>query len=237
MDTFPTIRSLGTILGVWAHPDDEAYLSAGLMAYARHNGNRVAVVTATRGESGTDDPATRSPGSMSARRQVELMRCLSTLDVSEHRYLGFADGGCADVDPAVGRRAITEVIREIQPATIVTFGPDGMTGHPDHRAISSWTTAAWEATGRTARLWYATLTPAFHERWGRLNGEVGLWSGDGPPVTDCRDLSMELQLSGTVLHRKLIALTAHTSQTTGLIGAVGPDRFRDWWSTESFRAA
>lgn len=237
MDTFPTIRSLGTILGVWAHPDDEAYLSAGLMAYARRNGNRVAVVTATRGESGTDDPATQSSASVSARRQVELMRCLSTLDVSEHRYLGFADGGCADVDPAVGRRAIVDVIREIQPATIVTFGPEGMTGHPDHRAISSWTTAAWEATGRTARLWYATLTPAFHERWGRLNGEVGLWSEDGPPVTDCRDLSMELQLSGPVLHRKLIALTAHTSQTSGLIGAVGPDRFRDWWSTESFRAA
>jgi LmbE family N-acetylglucosaminyl deacetylase len=237
MDTCPTIRSLGTILGVWAHPDDEAYLSAGLMAYARQNGNRVAVVTATRGESGTDDPTSRAPEPLIARRQVELRRCLSALDVQEHRYLGFADGSCSDIDPAVGRRAIVEVIREIQPATIVTFGPDGMTGHPDHLAVSSWTRAAWEATGRAARLWYATLTPAFHRRWGRLSGEVGLWSAEGPPTTECRDLAMELQLSGEVLHRKLIALSAHTSQTAGLIGAVGPERFRDWWSTESFRAA
>src|ERR671922_141060 len=38
---------LGTILGVWAHPDDEAYLSAGLMARAVRNGSRVVCVTAT----------------------------------------------------------------------------------------------------------------------------------------------------------------------------------------------
>jgi hypothetical protein len=30
---------LGTVLGIWAHPDDEAFLSAGLMAAARDAGN------------------------------------------------------------------------------------------------------------------------------------------------------------------------------------------------------
>ena len=49
-------RHVGTLLGVWAHPDDEAYLSAGLMALARRGGERVVVVTATAGEHGTDDP-------------------------------------------------------------------------------------------------------------------------------------------------------------------------------------
>ena len=48
------VRSLGTILGVWAHPDDEAYLSAALMALAVQNGQRVVCVTATRGELGGD---------------------------------------------------------------------------------------------------------------------------------------------------------------------------------------
>ncbi len=43
---------LGTILGVWAHPDDEAYLSAGLMATAIAAGRRVVCVTATRGRGG-----------------------------------------------------------------------------------------------------------------------------------------------------------------------------------------
>jgi len=42
------VTELGTILGVWAHPDDEAYLSAALMAWARRNGQRVVVVTASK---------------------------------------------------------------------------------------------------------------------------------------------------------------------------------------------
>ena len=42
------MRSLGTILGVWAHPDDDIYLSAGLMAVAAAAGERVVDVTATR---------------------------------------------------------------------------------------------------------------------------------------------------------------------------------------------
>jgi LmbE family N-acetylglucosaminyl deacetylase len=50
------VRTTGTLLGVWAlHPDDEAYLSAGLMASARDAGQRVGVATATWGERGTDD--------------------------------------------------------------------------------------------------------------------------------------------------------------------------------------
>lgn len=55
------VAGLGTILGVWAHPDDEVYLSAGVMAAAAAAGNRVVVVTATRGEHGTDDPARWPP--------------------------------------------------------------------------------------------------------------------------------------------------------------------------------
>ena len=55
------VTDLGTILGVWAHPDDEAYLSGGLMAMARDAGARVVCVTATRGELGTPDPRTWPP--------------------------------------------------------------------------------------------------------------------------------------------------------------------------------
>ena len=62
--------STGTLLGVWAHPDDEAYLSSALMAAARDAGHRVVVVTATRGEQGTDDPGTWPPSSSSATARV-----------------------------------------------------------------------------------------------------------------------------------------------------------------------
>ena len=63
---------LGTVLGIWAHPDDEAFLSAGLMAAARDAGNRVVCVTATLGEHGTDNPARWPPHRLRALRRHEL---------------------------------------------------------------------------------------------------------------------------------------------------------------------
>ena len=50
-----------TLLGVWAHPDDEAYMSAGLMAEFRRRGDRVVIVCATLGEHGTNDPRSWPP--------------------------------------------------------------------------------------------------------------------------------------------------------------------------------
>jgi LmbE family N-acetylglucosaminyl deacetylase len=50
------IRELGTVLSIWAHPDDEAYLCDGIMAMAAAAGSRVVCVTAARGELGVTDP-------------------------------------------------------------------------------------------------------------------------------------------------------------------------------------
>jgi LmbE family N-acetylglucosaminyl deacetylase len=206
------------------------------MALARRHGNRVVVATATMGERGADD-AGAPADDLAARRRRELVRSLAELGVVEHRCLGYGDGACPDVDEREAVERLAAVVREVDPRTIVTFGPDGMTGHPDHRAVSTWTTRAWELTGRRSRLWFATLTDESHRRWGALNDEVGLWSYGEPPSTAREALSMELVLDGDVLDRKVAALRAHRSQTAGLIQAVGPERFRDWWATESFRAA
>jgi LmbE family N-acetylglucosaminyl deacetylase len=233
----PTIASLGTILGVWAHPDDEAYLSAGLMALARRQGNRVAVATATLGGSGTDDPDRWPPGRLSRLRRCELTEALAAVGVDEHRWLGFDDGACDEVPDADGVAAVAAVIERVRPATIVTFGPEGMTGHPDHRAVSRWTTAAWSSTCPPARLWYATLTPEFHDRWGALNEDVGLWASAEPPSTPGHDLAARFALSGSLLDRKVEALRAHRSQTSGLEALVGADRFKEWWAVEYFREA
>ena len=82
---------LGTILGVWAHPDDEAYLSAGLMARAVRNGSRVVCVTATRGEGGSMDEEAWPPERMGEVRTAELERCLRILGVQEHHWLDLPD--------------------------------------------------------------------------------------------------------------------------------------------------
>ena len=224
-----------TLLGVWAHPDDEAYLSAGLMAEFRHHGDRVVVVTATLGELGTSDPATWPPERLAKRRHFELCNSLAAVGVDELRLLGYADGMC---DRGDGTAAIAAHIADVEPDLIVTFGPEGMTGHPDHRAISRWTTDAWASTRPFADLWYATLTPHFHERWGSLNDQIGLWS-DQPelPCTEVSELARHTRLPKSLLDRKMAALRAHASQTQPLIELVGDATYREWWRAESFRKA
>ena len=234
-NAFPGEASVGTLLGIWAHPDDEAYLSAGLMFRAREAGHRVVVATATRGELGTDDPRAWTPDRLSAARETEMTASLAAVDVHEHLWLGYRDGTLPEVRAGAAVGQITALIAVIRPDTIVTFGPDGMTGHPDHRTVSRWVTLAWEATGRGAQLWYSTLTPEFHREWGALNADVGLWfEGSAPPSDPVADLAQWVRCDGELSDRKFAALAAHTSQTSGLIALVGAERYRQWWSAEYF---
>ena len=92
------IRELGTVLSIWAHPDDEAYLCGGIMAIAAAAGSRVVCVTATRGELGVTDPMRWPPEQLPAIREAEIAACLEILGVKEHRWLGYPDGGCAEAD-------------------------------------------------------------------------------------------------------------------------------------------
>ena len=220
-----SIADLGTVLGVWAHPDDEAYLSAALMAEAREAGHRVVVATATVGEAGGD-------GELRAR---ELTRSLAAVGVNEHRSLGFRDGHCAAVPTEVGAAAVLRLLKEVQPDTILTFGPDGMTGHGDHVAVSGWVTRAWRANGHRGRLLQATLTEDFHRRWGALSAAKGLWMpGAAPPSVPPSTVALAVSVTGAGADRKLAALRAHASQTDGLRTAVGDQTFREWWAAETF---
>jgi LmbE family N-acetylglucosaminyl deacetylase len=232
-----TGHEVGTLLGVWAHPDDEAYLSAGLMALARRAGQRVVVITATAGEGGTDDPDRWPPARLARRRRREMAASLAAVGVHEHHWLGYADGGCQDVPDTVAIDAIGRIAEVVRPDTIVTFGPDGMTGHPDHQAVSAWTTAVWAQRCSSARLWYATQLTSFHDEWGELNDRVGVFGDQVPPSTPAEDAAGIVRCEGWLHERKLAALLAHASQVRPLIELVGEDTYRRWWSTEAFADA
>src|SRR4051794_41886726 len=90
--SIPQISRQRTLLGVWAHPDDEAYMSAGLMAEFRRRGDRVVVVTATLGEHGTSDPATWPPARLAALRHNETRNSLAAGGSTERRRLGHVCG-------------------------------------------------------------------------------------------------------------------------------------------------
>jgi LmbE family N-acetylglucosaminyl deacetylase len=228
-----------TLLGVWAHPDDEAYLSAGLLATAVAAGWRVVVATATRGELGsTEMPAAR----LAEVRERELADSLDIMGVGDHRWLRgrspLVDGGLAGIPEDEGEDMVAALLDDVRPHLVVTFGPDGLTGHSDHRAVSRWTTRAWRRGGVDADLWYAALTPDFLDRWGRLCSEFGVWMDDGPPEpVRPADLVHVQVCSGALLERKYAALAAHGSQTAALIASVGESTYREWWSTESFVSA
>lgn len=229
---------LGTILGIWAHPDDEAFLSGGLMATAHDAGRRVVCVTATLGERGTRDPRQWPPWRLAPVRAHEIRASLAALGVTEHHMLGIPGGACAiqPRNPVV--RRLVRIIDDVAPDTIVTFGPDGLTGHADHQAVSAWATAARAAAAPHIRLLYATTTEEFVERWEPFRDAFDIFLADGLPLrTPTSALAVELRLGPALLDRKIEALRAQASQTAALIAALGEERVRDWWSTETFIAA
>jgi len=226
------IRELGTILSIWAHPDDEAYLCGGIMAMATAAQSRVACVTATRGELGVTDPTRWPPEQLPAIRGAELAECLRILGVTEHRWLGYPDGGCASASVDTAAHQIAEIIREIAPDTILTFAPDGQTGHPDHIAVHRWTVEAVRRTG------IGTLhVVANTQQW--LDDHLAQWTELGaivgdPPVAWTGPLSIDVALSTELLDRKLAALAAQASQTEALRAIVGEERYREFIRIERF---
>ncbi|GAA0408958.1 PIG-L domain-containing protein [Acrocarpospora corrugata] len=229
------VAKLGTILGIWAHPDDEAYLSGGLMAIARDIGSRVVCVTATRGELGTSHPAQWPPHRLAAARTDELASCLKILGVREHHWLDYQDGQCASVQMPDAVARLCETIERVRPDTVLTFGPDGITGHPDHQAVSAWTTAAFDqAAPAGARLLYATYAEQRVRRWDAINERMGVFPPGYPIMTPAHRLAVDLVLEEDTTARKVGALVAQETQTAELIARMGLDAYTAWVGEESF---
>jgi LmbE family N-acetylglucosaminyl deacetylase len=228
-------EDLGTILSVWAHPDDETYLAGGLMAAAVDARQRVVCASATAGEHGTDDPTTWPPDRLARVRRWEAAAAMAVLGVADHRWLGFEDGTLAAVDPRRGVDRVAALIAEVQPDTVVTFGPDGATFHPDHVTVSRWVTDAWRATGTPARLLHVTATVDHYRRWGPLYEEWGVYMTDERPAGHHPDeLAVVVDLAGPALDRKVAALQAMATQVGPAVALLGEERFADSNRQECF---
>jgi LmbE family N-acetylglucosaminyl deacetylase len=230
------MQDLGTILGVWAHPDDDIYLSSGLMAVAAGAGRRVVDVTATRGEGGSMDEERWPPVTMAAVRSDEMRRSLDILGVEEHRFLE----GPIDVDmrtplDPVGAPQVLAIMREVQPDSVLTFGPDGMTGHEGHKSVSAWVGAAFqEAAKPGARLFHATTTEEWVETWLPRLEPFDIFLPGTPPVVAQDEVAIAFTLPDDVLDLKFRAIQAHESQVEGLVAVFG-DHMREWMAVEYFR--
>lgn len=144
------------LLAVLAHPDDESLGFGGTLVHYAAEGVETHLVTATLGQSGryrghppgsSEHPG---PDALGEIRERELRAAAQVLGLASVSLFGYMDGRLDQADPreAIGR--IVEVVRRVRPQVVLTFDSEGSYGHPDHIAISQFTTAALVAAADAA---------------------------------------------------------------------------------------
>ncbi len=222
------------LLGIFPHPDDEAYTVAGTMAKAAADGVEVFLLCATSGEAGHDlTGCATTPGALAKVRRRELVAACAALGTHPPEFLGYRDGTLATLDlpEAVGR--IVRVIRAVRPRVVVTLGPDGVYGHPDHIALHKLVTPAFRSAGGGSRFpeeafgpphqperlfWTAYPRGHFRPVWERL---LSTDLADGVRQFDPERLGVVEQEFHAVIDvsafvpDKLAAMRAHRTQLEG----------------------
>ena len=141
-------RSARRLMAVLAHPDDESLGFGGTLARYASQGVDVFLVTATRGDAGrfrghrAGEPEHPGREALATIREAELRSAAEALGVRDVALLGYRDQQLDAADPREAIARIVDQLRQHRPEVVVTFGPDGAYGHPDHVAIAQLTTAA-----------------------------------------------------------------------------------------------
>jgi LmbE family N-acetylglucosaminyl deacetylase len=132
------------LMAVLAHPDDETLGTGGTLAKYAAEGVETYLLTATRGERGWWGVPPENPGlaALGQIREAELRAAAQALGLKEVAFLDYVDGDLDQADPREAIRKIAGHLRRVRPQVVLTFGPEGSYGHPDHIAICQFTTAA-----------------------------------------------------------------------------------------------
>ncbi len=192
-----SLESVGRLVVLAAHPDDEALGAGGLISTAARQGLPVDIVFATDGEHSHPGSPTRTPDEMAVRRAEEARRAAQALGVQPghtHRLL-LTDGCVADKQDALTSRLV-EMVGDGRDTVIVA--PWRHDGHPDHEAAGRAAAAAARRTG--AELWEY---PVWFWHWG---------NPDETPWTSLH----RLLLSGGAVRDKVRAISCHVSQVAPL---------------------
>ena len=166
----PSADAPRSIVAALAHPDDEAAVAPVLARYARE-GVQVYLLIVSDGSDGagqqgqTSRPDGPPTGDALATVRTEEARCAArALGAQPPILLGFPDGKLGDYagDRSLVYRAtqrIAEELERLRADVVITWGPDGGTGHPDHRIVSSIVTQLQRtgAPGVPQRLFYMSL--------------------------------------------------------------------------------
>jgi N-acetylglucosamine malate deacetylase 2 len=193
--------SPGGLAAVFAHPDDETFGCAGALALAHDAGRTTRLLVVTRGEAGTPDGS--ADPALAEDREAELICAARKIGLDEVSLLeGYADGGVADQPFDVLVEEIAEWLADRRPDAVITFGPHGVTGHPDHVVVGNATRWAVERLAETGLAPHAVyvVSPVFDPGGNRFD-----LSSDEAAATHRIEIT-------DVAARKLDALACHASQ-------------------------
>jgi LmbE family N-acetylglucosaminyl deacetylase len=137
---------LATIL---SHPDDETFGIGGTLIKYTDAGVECHSLSLTQGEAGNNgDPADPIPReTLGAVRAAELAEAGRRMGLASTTCFSYPDGGVANASEADVIRDIVRWLRATRPDVVITWGPDGGYGHPDHVATCALALRAVELAG------------------------------------------------------------------------------------------
>jgi LmbE family N-acetylglucosaminyl deacetylase len=171
------------ILTVYAHPDDESFGPASVLAKYARRGAVIHGVFATRGEQGEPLEGLRASGpTLALLREEDLRDAVAVIGYAGIELLGYEDGTLSDVPEEQIEALIVAAINRYLPEIVITFGPAGITGHPDHQVISRVTTSAFHRARQEGvalrELYYDAVRPERARQFdleGLPDGQPNTW--------------------------------------------------------------
>jgi LmbE family N-acetylglucosaminyl deacetylase len=228
----------GGILLIFAHPDDESFITAGTACRYGGAGVRVALVCATLGEAGKlGEPPVATREELPAVRERELRDACGILGIKIVGLLGYHDRQLAEAPPDVVREQLVSAIRKERPDVVITFDPNGANVHPDHVAISRFASDA--VTAAADPRWFPDSGAAHHVRrvlW--TPNAATTWASARPEdIANHPGVDFIIDVAPW-RDRKAQALRAHRSQHVGIDRIwFAPAHSTQLLSTEIFRLA
>ena len=230
------------LVALLAHADDETAASPVLARYARE-GVQVHLIIASDGSAGSGSqtylarPDSGPVGEALAKVRAEESRCAAAaIGALEPILLGFPDGKLGDYpsDRTLMTRLTDRIAKEIErlhPDVVVTWGPDGGTGHPDHRVVSGIATQLqrFGAPGMPDRLFYMYLPIEMFRVINPQRGE--------PPMLfpQAKYFNVRVPFTPADLDAAIKAMACHKSQFTAeAMQRLLPERNRVWSGTVAF---
>jgi LmbE family N-acetylglucosaminyl deacetylase len=197
------------LLAVFAHPDDETFRCGGLLALLAERGVQVNLLTATRGEAGScGDPPLCKEEELAEVREQELQCACNALGILPPSFLRYSDGKLAEVDEEEAIARITAVARELRPQVLLTWPADGLSGHPDHKAVSRWTSLVFEEMAKDAEAPNALYHLAVPQSVANALSLTELRAIPDEEVSLCMDVM-------PVWKQKCTAIRCHRTQASG----------------------